>query len=260
MPAGDGERGQATAEYVGLIILVSLIAAAFAAVSVGPGIPGAVEEALCRAVGAQCSGAGSGVAAGPAVPLADPMLTDLERRILLLPDPQYADYELEPFSAPELAWLELNDPEAYEAALRVRSWSEERDLLDQALDADLDTFAEYRDSEGHDPRMDYSEDGCSVPVIGPSGDIFEFRPACERHDFGYRNAKRLGLFDGYKRRIDAVFAKDLYDRCGEVFFIGKKQCKTFAAAYYSAVRVAGGHCNPPGPVGRIPGPCAPENG
>jgi len=259
MASRCGESGQTTPEYVGLVILVALIAATFGAVNLGPGVVGTINDALCRAVGAECSRAGAALA-GPPLPLVSPALTATERQLLLNPDPQYADLELEPFTASELAWLEQNDPEAFAAALEVRSWSEQRDLLDEAIDADLETFRATKGSETHDPRMDYSDDGCSVPVLGARADIFDFSPACERHDFGYRNSKRLGLFDVYKRRIDAVFASDLFDACKEVIVFAREQCKTTAAAYYSAVRVGGGHCDPPGPVGRVPGPCAPEHG
>ncbi len=254
----DGESGQTTSEYVGLVFLVALVAASFAAVNLGPGIAQAVEAALCRAVGGECSDAAS--AAGPELPLVDPALTAAERQLLLHPDPQFADLELESFTASELAWLKVNDPEAFQVALEVRSWSEQRALLDEAMDADLNTFHAMKDSETHDPRMDYSDDGCSVPILGSDADIFGFEAACERHDFGYRNSKRLGLFDGYKRTVDAVFGRDLYDTCEDVIVFARKQCKTMAAAYYSAVRVAGGHCDPPGSVERVPGPCAPEHG
>jgi len=255
-----GECGQTTPEYVGLIVLFALVAATFGAINLGPGIAGALQDALCRVAGAECSGAATPVAAGPAVPLADPNLTPADRTILMDADPQVPATVLEPFTPAELAWLELNDPEAYAAALEATSWAEQHELLDAALEADLDGFADLKDSESHDPRMDYSDDGCSVPVVGSSSDPFHFRPSCERHDFGYRNAKRLGLFDGYKQRIDSVFAKDLHDACEDVIFFARRQCRTAAASFYNAVRVAGGSCNPPGPIERVPGPCAPEHG
>jgi hypothetical protein len=255
-----GESGQTTPEYVGLIVLISLLAASFGAVNPGPVVAGAITEALCRAAGAACSPAGGGLV-GPPLPLVDPALTTAERTLLLNPDPQYADLELEPFSASELAWLELNDPEAFRAALELRSWSEQRDLLDQAIEAEMAAFQAIKGSEeAQDPRMDYSDDGCSAPVTGSRGASYDFTEACERHDFGYRNAKRLGLFDGYKRRIDAVFARDMYSSCEDRFVLYRKHCRFMAAIYYAGVRGAGGHCDLPGPVGRVPGPCAPEHG
>ncbi len=238
--------------------MVALLAAAFTALGPVQGFAAALRDSFCRAVGAECA-SGATAAYGPAVPLADPALTDLERTHLMAEDPQLASLELSPFTASELAWLEVNDPEAFEAALRVRSWTEQQELLDAALDAEIADFQVLKDSDEHDERMDWSDNGCSSP-IGSEAPWFHFREACERHDFGYRNAKRLGLFDGYKERIDAIFAKDMADSCEEEAWWEKKQCKFTATIYFSAVKVAGGKCELPGPAGRVPGPCAPEHG
>jgi len=240
-------------------MLVALIGATVAAINLGPGFAITIERALCRAVGAECGQPGIFVASGPAVPLTDPRLSAWERELLMHPDPQVPASELRPLTASELAWLEVNDPEAYAAAVEARSWAEQRTLLEAALDADLDDFQAYKDSEDHDPRMDWTDDDCSAPVVGSSGLSFNFTEACERHDFGYRNAKRLGLFNSHKRRIDAVFAKDMYESCEEVFLFARKNCKFMAGLFYAGVRAAGGHCDPPGRIGRIPGPCAPEH-
>ena len=136
----------------------------------------------------------------------------------------------------------------------------EQELLDMALEASLDDFQAIRDSANHDPRMDYSDDGCSAPVVGSSGPWFHFREACERHDFGYRNSKRLGLFDTYKKRIDAIFAEDMYDACLVEAWWQRRACRYTAGAFYSGVVLAGGHCYVPGTRRRVPGPCAPEHG
>ncbi len=260
MARGRVECGQATAEYVGVVVVVALIATAFAAIDSGPGIAGAVEGALCDAVGAECSPAAASSPVGPALPLHDPQLSDWERDLLLNPDPQFPALELSSFTASEMAWLETNDPEAFAAALEVHAWAEQREVLDAALDAELGTFLAYKHSSDHDPRMDYSDDECSAPVVGSKGLSFDFTEACERHDFGYRNSKRLGLFDSYKARIDAVFATDMYSSCEEVIIFARKHCRFMAGLFYTGVRAAGGHCDPPGPVGRVPGPCAPEHG
>lgn len=253
------ESGQTTPEYVGLILLVASIGATIAAINLGPGLATAIEGALCRAVGAECRSSAA-FPYGPAVPLTDPRLSAWERELLAHPDPQVAAVELRPLTASELAWLELNDPEAYAAALEAHSWAEQRELLDTALSADLEDFQAQKNSEEHDPRMDYSDDDCSAPVVGSSGLSFDFTEACERHDFGYRNAKRLGLFNSYKRRIDAVFAKDMYDSCKDELLFARKNCKFMAGLFYAGVRVAGGRCDPPGRIERVPGPCAPEHG
>jgi hypothetical protein len=195
------QSGQASPEYVGLILLVALVATTFAAVDVGHGIAATVRDAYCRAVGAACG--------------------------------------------PEIA---------------VAAEPSEQELLDAALDGTLGDFMAMKDDPAHDPRMDYSDDGCSAPVLGSEGFWFHFREACERHDFGYRNSKRLGLFDDYKRRIDAVFAEDMVQACEEEAWWQRGACRDTASAYLSAVTLAGGHCDLPGALGRVPGPCAPEHG
>ena len=136
----------------------------------------------------------------------------------------------------------------------------EQELLDTSLDGSLAEFQAVKDSPDHDPRMDYSDDGCSAPVFGSEKPWFHFREACERHDFGYRNAKRLGLFHEYKRRIDAVFARDMVQACGMEAWWQRGLCRETAALYLSGVTLAGGFCELPGDLGRLPGPCAPEHG
>ena len=250
MRPGRAQSGQASPEYLGLVLLVALIAAGLAAAGLGPGIASSVRDAFCRAVGAGCASVANAEAYGPAVPLADPKLSSPERSLLLAPDPQLASLEVPRLTAPELAWLRANDPQAFAAAVKVKSWTEQQELLDAVLDAELSEFGELKDSAAHDARMDWSDDGCSAPVVGSEQAWFHFREACERHDFGYRNAKRLGLFGGYKHRIDAVFAHDMYDACQEEAWWQRKPCEATAGAFYAAVRVAGGGRPPVGPLVR----------
>ena len=254
------EDGQASPEYLGLICLVALIAAAATAINLGPGFAGAINGALCRAVGASCSPAPSAHVYGPRLPLVNPELLAGQRDQLMDPDPQNRELEFQELSTPELAWLEMNDPEAYAAALEARSWSEQHDLLRGALDVDLEEFLDYKGAEERDPRMDYTDDGCSAPVLGSRGLSYDFTESCERHDFGYRNAKRLGVFDQLKDRIDLVFAMDMRASCEDVFVFARKNCRFMATLYYAGVMGAGGFCDPPGPLSRVPGPCAPEHG
>jgi hypothetical protein len=164
---------------LGLILLVALVAATFAGFNVGPGIAVALEDALCRSVGAGC-----GVA---------------------------------------------------HAAERPPG---EQELLDAALSASLGEFQSIKDSSDHDSRMDYSDDGCSSPT-GSEAFWFHFREACERHDFGYRNSKRLGLFKSYKDRIDRVFLDDMLAACAEESWWQRRPCRWMAGVYYGAVSIAG---------------------
>lgn len=57
------------------------------------------------------------------------------------------------------------------------------------------------------PDLDWSSDGCSSSPDNPFG--FPFTPACDRHDFGYRNYKRQSRFTESNRlRIDDNFKKE----------------------------------------------------
>lgn len=67
----------------------------------------------------------------------------------------------------------------------------------------LPSFLQFRANK--DPEsLDWSSDGCSSSPDNPFG--FPFQPACERHDFGYRNYKAQSRFDSNNRsRIDGNF-------------------------------------------------------
>jgi Prokaryotic phospholipase A2 len=200
--AGAAQSGQASPEYVGLIFLVALVAMAFTAIKVEPGIASAVQGAFCNAVGAKCA----------------PALTAAE------------------------------------------SLAQQEAILEGVFDGTLDEFLAMKGDPEHDPRMDYSDDGCSAPT-GSEGFWFHFREACERHDFGYRNAKRLGLFDDLKDRIDLAFVDDMVAACAEEAWWQRRPCRWMAGVYFGAVSIAGGHCEVPGDlIGRLPGPCAPPHG
>ena len=70
----------------------------------------------------------------------------------------------------------------------------------------LDEFISRRNA--HNPgNLDWSSDGCSDSPDNPFG--FPFLPACERHDFGYRNYKNQGRFSSdNKLRIDDNFRNE----------------------------------------------------
>lgn len=62
--------------------------------------------------------------------------------------------------------------------------------------------------EQQNPKtLDWSSDGCSHAPDNPFG--FPFLPACQRHDFGYRNYKAQNRFDKVSRlRIDINFKEE----------------------------------------------------
>ena len=56
------------------------------------------------------------------------------------------------------------------------------------FDLDITTFKRQRFALRRQyPTLDWSNDGCSAPIVGSEGRSFNFRAACDRHDFGYRN-------------------------------------------------------------------------
>ncbi|MFF4602205.1 phospholipase [Streptomyces sp. NPDC001339] len=92
--------------------------------------------------------------------------------------------------------------------------------------------------EWENKGIDWSSDGCSWAPDKPSG--FNFLPACQRHDFGYRNFKKQHIFNQkYKKRIDLRFAQDMFDVCNKYSGARKTLCESFAVTYYKAVSKAG---------------------
>jgi len=82
--------------------------------------------------------------------------------------------------------------------------------------------------------FDWSTDLCSSSPDQPMG--FDFRLSCHRHDFGYRNFKRLGVFPAHKPRVDDAFYYDLKQVCGRYSGISRQTCLSLAWTYYDAVK------------------------
>ena len=87
---------------------------------------------------------------------------------------------------------------------------------------------------------DVSTDFCSfAPESGPG---FDFRAPCVRHDFAWRNLKRLqsiigGHVDTHARRLSATrqFLADMRSTCATRSLPNRAACGAVAAAYYRAV-------------------------
>jgi hypothetical protein len=111
-----------------------------------------------------------------------------------------------------------------------------------AFDLDLDTFSRSRSRLRREhPHLDWTTDGCSAPVVGSVGRSFDFRQACIRHDFGYRNFKRLGLFDAQSRlALDRRFREDMDESCATRRRTRRVRCVAWAEIYYAAVRATSG--------------------
>jgi hypothetical protein len=115
-----------------------------------------------------------------------------------------------------------------------------------------------------DTWFDWSTDLCSAPLVGSTGRSFDFRDACRRHDFAYRNTQLLDLryscprrpagtvcpmgtatfgqfWNGMTRKaIDVRFRDDMRRSCATRRPLQAIQCRIWAEVFYNAVRVAGG--------------------
>lgn len=97
------------------------------------------------------------------------------------------------------------------------------------------------------PGLDWSSDGCSVPLVRepqrsmPQG--FDFRAACERHDFGYRNYRAQGrLTEPARHRLDDAFLADMDAVCAQQtgwFGVRAAYCRHIAGDYHFWVRSCG---------------------
>ncbi|KAL1959759.1 hypothetical protein VTO42DRAFT_1345 [Malbranchea cinnamomea] len=104
----------------------------------------------------------------------------------------------------------------------------------------MSTFQQRRNAK--DPACcDWSSDNCSSSPDRPLG--YDFVPACQRHDFGYRNSKKQNRFtEDLRKRIDDNFKEDLYYQCAQ-YGDNEDDCRIFANIYYTAVRLCGdGNC------------------
>jgi len=110
-----------------------------------------------------------------------------------------------------------------------------------AFDLDLAGFTRLKPrlARTH-PHLDWSTDGCSAPVVGSEGRTFDFRSACARHDFSYRNFSALGLLDETLRaRIDEQFRRDLYRSCERQLRTRRVRCVAWAELFVEVVRRVG---------------------
>lgn len=110
------------------------------------------------------------------------------------------------------------------------------------FELDLNTFVRQRSMLRRTyPQLNWTTDGCSAPVVGESGRSFNFRDACIRHDFGYRNYKAHEMFTSDTRmRLDERFRQDLHTLCAPKVRTFKVRCAAWAEIFFAAVRTAGG--------------------
>ena len=127
----------------------------------------------------------------------------------------------------------------------VRSPSADQAFVERMLYAT--PISEFLAAVGDDTWFDWSTDFCSAPLVGNTGRSFNFTDACRRHDFGYRNLHLLDRRYGAghwtpltRLRVDRQFLVDMRHHCWSRAWYDEPSCLAWAAAYYRAVRLAGG--------------------
>jgi hypothetical protein len=108
----------------------------------------------------------------------------------------------------------------------------------------MTTFLSVRAAPAKTPyaKFDWATDGCSSGPIGSSP--YDFTQQCWRHDFSYRNLKRIEAQTGKdtwnernKYVADRRFQDDLKRRCETFSSIIRPTCNVAAEAFYNAVRL-----------------------
>ncbi|PYE55206.1 phospholipase A2 [Deinococcus yavapaiensis] len=89
------------------------------------------------------------------------------------------------------------------------------------------------------PGLDWTRDGCSAPSGLGLGYREDFRPACNVHDFGYRNLKVYERTEANRKTTDDVFRVNMNAICAAKSWYARPACYSAAYAYYEAVRVGG---------------------
>ena len=89
------------------------------------------------------------------------------------------------------------------------------------------------------PGLDWSRDGCSAPPGLDLGYGEVFRPACNIHDFGYRNLKVLERTPENRETTDHAFYADMRAICAALVWIKQPECGAAALIYESGVRLGG---------------------
>ena len=123
------------------------------------------------------------------------------------------------------------------------------DVEDHIVETVLADFRAGRHDDGYQANRcyhDWTTDDCSAPGVGSTGVSFDFTHPCHRHDFGYRNYKRIDLLvegevwnEVNKRFTDDQFLEDMRDHCATRPYYLKTQCFAWAQTFYLAVRAFG---------------------
>ncbi|MFC4452188.1 phospholipase A2 [Deinococcus sonorensis] len=100
-------------------------------------------------------------------------------------------------------------------------------------------YASYAGTSLPYSGLDWSRDGCSAPDGLGLGYREDFRPACNVHDFGYRNLKVYERTDANRQTTDSAFYTNMKSICAAKSWYKRPACYSAAYAYYEGVRVGG---------------------
>lgn len=100
-------------------------------------------------------------------------------------------------------------------------------------------YAAYAFSGQPYPGLDWGRDGCSAPDGLGLGYREDFRPACNVHDFAYRNLKVYQRTSANRLTSDEAFQTNMNTICAAKSWYKRPACYSAAYAYYQGVRVGG---------------------
>lgn len=89
------------------------------------------------------------------------------------------------------------------------------------------------------PGLDWTRDGCSAPDGIGLGYREDFRPACNVHDFGYRNLRVYERTSANRLATDDAFYVNMKVICEAKSWYKEPPCYAAAYAYYQGVRIGG---------------------
>ena len=133
-------------------------------------------------------------------------------------------------TVPSPAWAGPT-PSARSGYTAAGDWA----YVQHALAVPMPVFVATR-STG-DRWYDWTTDGCSAPLLGDTGWSYDFRRSCWRHDFGYRNLKRMEQRWGSghtwwnatnRSMVDHRFLADMRAHCATRSFLLRGACSVWA--------------------------------
>jgi hypothetical protein len=143
-------------------------------------------------------------------------------------------------AAPILSFLLVLAAASPAAAVTFEQKVAALDSFTQTSVGSYNTWLSARNNQAAwaDYAFDWSTDYCSDSPDNPLG--FDFKLSCARHDFGYRNYKRLSLFTSTtKARVDSALYEDLKRKCATYNVFVRPACYSLAWTYYQAVKTFG---------------------